>query len=704
MTAPDVRRDPLPAHLAVALCIAACTAWALAAVLWFAPDAAAWLSWDGTAAIAAWRTAVALQFGASWALASGRGTRPAAIPAGAACAAFGLSLVAQSAAMGFGYLPRPFAAHVSFAADVAVVQARDLVCVGQALLAVALARIAGQRFAWARALGVATLAVVAVSASTEDVAAMGSLGVSAAHDAVFVARVVPPAMLGVLSVCVGLGLNAAAGRSRSSLGDAIAALPLLFGARAGMALVLRLAPGGGAGAQDTVLHGVVHELTMAPLMLACVLRVALTPTRVRSRWAVAALAIAAAGVGLALLSAGSPMEAAQGASAACLGAVGASSTIAGAGAHLAGLAATLAVLVALVQMGRTVAERAVAMRIRNVAGPVMIVGAATMQAPRGEASSPMLSLAALAAAALATYWMVPVCAEIARALDEPLAFAGEAEEPPSDAQPLDEPAAELGAESAPFVASDAVTRNPYAPPSTDATRGRIARPRLARWRAQVGRAIPWSVGPLVVYGVVSEALVSVGGLCGNAKGTLAGFFSASLHVTAAFAVPLTAASLVAHALFTRGVFEATRPPRVRVPGLGRALIPGVRLAVATAFAAHVASALMTMLYGWKPVADFAPWVGMVDQLAYAAAAFYAARLLAAGQRASQARAATVLSLGCMGVGLLGLVMLEGEEAPLRAVQIDAYALPVIAALAVMVATATRELLRTPTLHPRRAST
>jgi len=356
------------------------------------------------------------------------------------------------------------------------------------------------------------------------------------------------------------------------------------------------------------------------------------------------------------------------------------------------------VLVALAQMGRTVKEGAAATRIRNVAGPVMIVGAATMRAPTDEASAPILSLAALGAAVLATYWMVPACAAIARALAEPLASTdeteaeAEAEGSPSDARSVDEPVAELAAESAPIVASDVVSRNPYAPPSTEATRGRIGRPKLARWRAQVGRAIPWSVGPLVVYGVVSEALVSVGGLCGNAKGTLAGFFGASLHVTAALAVPLTAASLVAHALFVGGVFAATQPPRVRLPGLGRALIPGVRLAVATAFAAHVATALMTMLYGWKPAADFAPWVGMADQLAYAAAAFYAARLLAAGQRPSQARAATVLSVGCVAVGLLGFVMLEGEAAPLRAVQIDVYASPVVAALAVMVATATRGLL------------
>jgi hypothetical protein len=185
---------------------------------------------------------------------------------------------------------------------------------------------------------------------------------------------------------------------------------------------------------------------------------------------------------------------------------------------------------------------------------------------------------------------------------------------------------------------------------------------------------------------VLNALVVVGGLAGKVAGARQGYGHAGGRVMLALVLPIALGRPIARVLALGGTFVATRRPRVRLQGVGPwASI--VRVGACLSFAAHAAFALILFAYGIDAAIELVPWTLAADQAAWATAAMYGALLLGAGDHHAQARVLKVLSLGLV---VLAIVCYWAGTSLAR--EVDAYASPVVALLAVVGALSLRQLL------------
>jgi hypothetical protein len=667
-------------RLGLALCFVAATATFANSVMWLGHHLGVPLAPDTVADALWWIGAGAYAAGAAF-VASACGSRAGGALAWVASVAFGVVLLAYS--IGLGLRAAHGAAH-EHATRLAIAWTTGSWWIGTAALAIALSRI-GVQPVWARMLGAAAPAAIGLFAVAGQVAspAWGTTF----YAVTFVTRVVGLAPTGILAVAAwraARGTAVDARNERRPLADAVLALPIVLAVRGALQIA-----GWTAGAAPITVAPMDELLGL--LTIGCVAGCTLAPGRLRSPRAWIALTIAVAGHATAV-AAGDPEARLHALSLASFGVLGARAparTVAAidalAVAHVVGIGAVSVALLAIAALGGAIDEGEGARRVRAALGPLVVATAATIRLPLPSGEAAVCELVATGAFGLGTWRLWWGCLAIARAVRSRAPPTPVAADGKVDVGSPQEPAL------APLPAAPA-TANPYAAPSsrTATSHGRLGSPKLAVWRARVRVATTWIALPPIACAVATNALAFVAALGGGPE-TATELFQATGHATGMLITPVSLSHVAARGLALGGVFAATQRPRTRVVGLGAWPRGVARFTAGFALAVWTSFAFLTIAYGAS--GHLAPWLGPVDDVAYAAAAFYGARLLAAGDRGVSAWIARVLAFAFLGLAAAEFLLLRGLDDWLTAMRVDAYGASALSLVAVAVLFSLRSLLR-----------
>jgi hypothetical protein len=610
-------------------------------------------------------------------VASSRAGRSAAVLGWGATVAFVVALFLQTTASAVAVANT----HASQAADTAWVWMRAAVWFGSTLLTMVLGRIGAAGYRWARALAPAAVVIVPIAAAAEQVAWVSLTSDSARYGVSVASRLVIPLLIGALAVAAWRGASGMSPeRRRPSLVDAVTAFAVLVAIRCALAFASGLVvssthPSG-------TLQAVCDDDVLGLATIACVVRICLAPTKLRSRWSMAAVGLTVVGCVVALASTDPAMDLPFRFGPAALGIVAirtptaAPATTAALVTQLCGFGAFAACTLAIAKMAAAFGVDGAVRGAGKTVGAFLVAAAATI--PASSPPSPLIVAVGVAASAAGVVLLLRSCTALSSALQR------EAEAATSPKQ------AELSAQDG--------ESNPYAPPAGERARerGGLGTPKLAAWRASVRDAVPWVLGPPLVAGAMTSGLVWIAIVAGDPANTADGRRESLYRAAAVFGAPLMTARSLARAIAFAGVIAMTASPGGRtgreLPGNLRA---AARLSAALALAVCAAAAVIAMVYGLAASADIGPWSMHADHVAYGVVAFYGARLLAAGDRVG---AALVMRFVALGFGLLTLacpLMLAAGKPFVDVSVLDSYATGILAMFAIGGALAMRDMLHDP---------